>query len=229
MALIVAMVMAAAFPVSQLLRLTADGDTIAGRSSEYLFTGLGCVLALLSEKPTQSTRVMAGLRSLLAAGLVTVVLIGAVTIANTYAQLLPEASNPQGYPWMVQPDAIKGSEWAREHLGINQVFAVDAIDSQALATYGEQNTISYDAWPIFLNSTMNDTVVDTIKTEKVRYLFVDWRMTQGIPGNPGNYYFSPWEPQAGEVYSAAACRNAPEVRHHGLRAFDLPIRPYSDL
>ncbi len=197
-ALIIAMVMAAAFPASQLLRLTANGDTIAGRSSEYLFTGLGCILALLAEKRIHSDRVMTWPRSVLAAGLVTVVLIGATTIANTYSQLLPETSDPQGYPFMVQPDAITASVWAREHLGVNQVFAVDVIDSQALATYGDQDTISYAAWPIFLNPTMNAAVVGTIKAEKVRYLFVDWRMTRGIPINPGNYYFSPWEPQAGQ-------------------------------
>ena len=197
-ALIIAMVMAAAFPASQLIRLTPNGDTIAGRSSEYLFTGLGCILALLAEKRTQSTRVGTWPRSILAASLVTVVLIGATTIANTYSQLLPEVTNPQGYPFLVQPDAVKASEWAREHLGVNQAFAVSVIDSQALATYGDQDTISYNAWPIFLNSTMNDAVVDAIKTEKVRYLFVDWAMTRGIPVNPGNYYFSPWEPQAGQ-------------------------------
>jgi hypothetical protein len=196
--LIIAMAMAAAFPVSQLLRLTTDGDVVAARSSEYLFTGLGCVLALLAVTPAQSKRVMAGLRTLLAAGLVTVVLIGAATIGTPYTELLPEAANPQGYPWMVQPDAIKASEWAREHLGINQTFAVNFIDAEALATYGDQDPISYNAWPIFISTTMSDTVVNTIKTEKVRYLFVDWRMTQGIPATPGAYYFSPWEPQAGE-------------------------------
>jgi len=197
-ALIIAMAMAAAFPVSQLLRLTTDGDTLAGRSSEYLFTGLGCVLALLAENPIQSTRVRTALRTLAATGLVTAVLIGATTIANTYTELLPEVWNPHGYPWTVQPDVIRASEWARQHLGINQVFAADSIDSEALATYGEENTISYNAWPIYLSSTMNDAVVNTIKTEKVRYLFVDWQMTQGIPNTPGDYYFSPWEPQAGE-------------------------------
>jgi hypothetical protein len=197
-ALIIAMIMAAAFPASQLLRLTANGDTIAGRSSEYLFTGLGCVLALLAEKRILSDRVMTWPRGLLAAGLVTVVLIGATTIANTYSQLLPEVSNPQGYPFLVQPDAITASVWAREHLGVNRVFAVDVIDSQALATYGDQDTISYAAWPIFLNATMNAAVVDAIKAEKVRYVFVDLDMTQGIPVNPGNYYFSPWEPHAGQ-------------------------------
>jgi len=195
--LIIAMVMAAAFPVSQLLRITTDGDTIAARSSEYLFTGLGCVLALLADQAVQSKRLVAGLRAVLAAGVITVVLIGSATIGTPYLGLLPGASDPHGYPLLVQPDVIKASEWARAHLGINQVFAVGLIDSQALATYGDQDTISYNAWPIFLSSTMSHSVVAAIKTQKVRYVFVDWRMTQGVPVTPGNYYFSPWEPGAG--------------------------------
>ncbi len=31
----------------------------------------------------------------------------------------------------------------------------------------------------------------------MRYLFVDWRMTKGVPATPG-YYFSPQEPGAGQ-------------------------------
>jgi hypothetical protein len=195
--LIIAMAMAAAFPVSQLLRLTTDGDTLAARSSEYLFTGLGCILALLADQRIQSRRLVAGLRAVVAAAVITVVLVGAATIGTPYLGLLPEAANPPGYPLLVQPDVIQASEWAREHLGINQTFAVGLIDSQALATYGDQDTISYNAWPIFLSSTMSDTVVAAIKTQQIRYVFVDWRMTHGIPVTPGNYYFSPWEPAAG--------------------------------
>jgi hypothetical protein len=206
-ALIIAMVIAAAFPVSQLPRLTTEGGAISSRSSEYLFTGLGCVLGLLAEKAIRSRRAklkrmnfpaMPWLRTLVAASAVTVVLIGEASIASSYTELLPEASNPPGYPWMVQPDVIRASEWARVHLGINQHFAVGIVDSQALATYGEQDTLTESSWPIFLNTAMNDTVVNTIRTIKVRYLFVDWRMTNGIPTNPGDYYFSPWEPLSGK-------------------------------
>jgi len=112
---------------------------------------------------------------------------------------MPEPSHPQGYPWTVQPDVIAASKWARAQLGINQSFAVSVVDAEALATYGEQNTIpEQNAWPIFLADTLNKGVVDTIQEMKVRYLFVDWRMTYGIPTNPGNYYFSQWEPQSGQ-------------------------------
>jgi hypothetical protein len=204
--MVVAIAVAATFPLSLLPRLTSLGGALSSRSSEYVFSGLGCVLGLLVEEAARSRRrkrnaarvaFMRWFRTLAATGIVTAVFIGDVTIGTAYGQLLPESSHPQGYPWMVQPDVVSASEWAREHLGINQPFGVGAIDSLALAAYGEQDTVSEDiVWPIFLSQTMNETVVRTIRATGVRYLFVDWRMTKGTPSNPGNYYFSPWEPQA---------------------------------
>ena len=97
----------------------------------------------------------------------------------------------------VQPDVINASIWARKHLGINQPFAATVIDSQALATYGLQDTVDDDnVWPIFFSPTMNASVAHSIRAMGVRYVLVDWRMIEGRPLNPGNYYFSPWEPNA---------------------------------
>jgi hypothetical protein len=139
--------------------------------------------------------------------LVTLVFIGDVTIGTAFYQLLPESSHPQGYPWSVQPDVISASKWAREQLGINQRFGANKLDSLAFATYGEQTTLPENSvWPIFFGPVMNRTVLNSIKAAKVRYLFVDWRMTKGIPATPG-YYFCPEEPGAGEyeqTFPAAA-------------------------
>jgi hypothetical protein len=145
----------------------------------------------------------------IATALVTLVFIGDVTIATASYQLLPESSHPKGYPWSVQTDVISASHWAREHLGINQRFGANANDSLALASYGEQDTLMGNSvWPIFFAGVINETVVHGIKAARVRYLFVDWRMTKGVPATPG-YYFSPQEPGAGEykeAFPAAALR-----------------------
>jgi hypothetical protein len=205
--LVIAIAVAAAFPASQLPRLTAEGGDIASRSSEYLFTGLGCVLALLLEGTARPARTGPGnpqagaarrWRTPAATGMAVVILVGEATVASPYTGLLPEASDPPGYPWSVQPDVIAASVWARRHLGIDQPFAAGIVDSQALATYGEQDTVTDEAWPIFLSTTMSSEVTEAIISTKVRYLFVDWRMTDGIPSTPENYYFSPWEPQSGD-------------------------------
>jgi len=204
-AIAVAMAMAVVFPFSLLPRFAPASGALASRSSEYLFTGLACVLSLLAEQAARHQHGGARRRSmrptfarwcrtLVVAGMVTLVLLGDVTVGTTFSEVLRESSHPAGDPWIVQPDVIDASEWARVHLGINQHFAANTVDSLALATYGEQDAISGDSvWPIFFADAMNSTVVHTIRTARVSYLLADWRMTEGLPPISLGYYFSPFE------------------------------------
>jgi hypothetical protein len=136
-----------------------------------------------------------------------VIFIGDVTVGTAFYELLPEASNPRGYPWLLQPDVIRASTWARQNLGVNERFASTATDAEALATQGEQNTLAENqVWPIFFAEAMNATVVKGIRSTQVHYLLIDQRITAGVPPTPG-YYFSPAEPGAGtykHAFPAAA-------------------------
>ncbi len=135
----VAIGVAIAFPLSLMPRLAPDGVAISGRSSAYVFAGLGCAVGLLAAGATWRrhrrgrTRAAppalpwlgtAGARhaTAVATGLVTVVFIGEVTIGTAFYQRLPEPPNSQGYPWSVQPDVISASKWAREQLGHRPAF-----------------------------------------------------------------------------------------------------------
>jgi hypothetical protein len=218
----VAAAVAVAFPFSLVPRFTSSGGAVSARSAEFIFTGLGCVLALFAEQVTRrrhgarrrrlaGRRFSAWSRTLVVAGMVTLVFLGDVTVGSTFSEVLREPSHPEGDPWTVQPDVIDASKWARLNLGINQHFAANAVDSLALATYGEQDTIpDDDVWPIFFADTMNQSVVQTIRTARVRYLLVDWRMTEGPPPAGLGYYFSPYEP------FASAWKSLPSI---GLRKF----------
>lgn len=207
--MVIIMGAAAAFPFTLIPRLTPAGGAVSARTSEFIFTSLGCVLGLLIEEIPLLRRhknqpsVQRGLpdwcRTLVAAGLVTFVFFGEMSVGSVYSHFLPESAHPAGYPLTVQPDVIAASIWAREHLGIHQRFGASFIDSEALATYGDQDTVDdNDAWPIFFSSSINTTVVDTMRATGVHYILVDWRMTWSRPLNTGNYYFSPWEPGAGK-------------------------------
>jgi hypothetical protein len=211
--MVVAIVVAVLFPLSLVPRLSAYGVNLSGRSSEYVFTGLGCVLGLLvseerwnryrqQAKRGTRTGIVGWKRTAVATGLITLVFIGEVTIGTPFYELMPETSHPEGYPWLVQPDAISASIWAQEHLGTNQRFGAPILSAFALATYGEQNTLPEDdVWPIFFAKSINESVVNTIKSARVHYLFVYWQMTKGVPPTPG-YYFSAQEPGAGEYKQA---------------------------
>lgn len=209
---IFAALIAMSFPLTLLPRLTADGGAISARTSEYVFTGIGCTLGLLAIESAASRRgaatkpariinfVTRGPRgTVLLFCIVTIMFFGGITIGSSYFQLLPPSSHPTGYPWIVQPDMIIASTWARDHLGPDQPFATDDTDALALATYGDENTGQEDAvFPIFFGDSLGGMAARTIKATGVRYILVDWRMTDGIPVNPGDYYFSQWEPGAGE-------------------------------
>lgn len=206
----VAIAIAITFPFSLLPRFTSSGGAVSARSAEWVFTGLGCVLALFADQLARRRhgaprrlslppKFATWCRTLVVTGMVTLVFLGDVTVGTTYSELLRESSHPKGDPWTVQPDVIEASEWARVHLGIDQHFAANAIDSLALATYGEQDTVSDDSvWPIFFADTLNPTVVHTIRADRVSYLLVDWRMAEGPPPAALGYYFSPYEASVSE-------------------------------
>ncbi len=227
--LAVAAIIAISFPFTLLPRLTAVGGSLSARTSEYVFMGLGCTLGLLAIEPamsrlrvsgrTTSRRgaqgrlnhalgilfrpadfVLAGWRGTLAlTALVVVVFFGEITLGNSYLHLLPPSSKPSGFPWVVQPDVISASIWARDHLGVDQPFATDFIDSLALATYGDENTEPEDfIYPIFFGDSLAGVPAQLIRKSGTRYILVDWRMTYGLPSDPGDFYFSQWEPQAND-------------------------------
>jgi hypothetical protein len=216
--MIIAVALAIAYPLSLIPRLTPGGVAISGRSSEWVFAGLGCVLGLFAEASALQSRGNSNRLNKLLGRLsktpiiicsITIVFIGNITIGTPFYQRLPEESNPPGYPWSVQPDAIAASIWTRKHLGVNQRIGTDATNAVVLATYGDQDTLAEeDAWPIFFATTMNESVVREIRADKLRYVLLDWRMTLGVPPSPG-YYFSPQETNSGietQPFPAVALR-----------------------
>ncbi len=208
-ALLVAAGVAALYPLSLIPRLAPDGVAISGRSSEYLYAGLGCILGMVAAMASGPAarqhqtrwlrwlfRLVPGKRraGLAVTAVLTVVFLGGVTVGTPYNKLLPEPANPVGYPSAVQPDVFAAAAWARTNLGPGRTFATDALDAPVLGSFGEQNPISENlAFPIFFSSTMSQAVVHDIRSAGVDYIFVDTRMSLGTPINP-SYYFSPYEP-----------------------------------
>jgi len=239
---LVAIAVALAYPASLVPRFAPTGVGISGRSTEYIYFGLACVIGMLAAgvpRPGARSRLIRATRAVatalsnpaVAAGLVTVVFVGNVTIGTAFYQRLPESRDPSGYPWSVQADVITAAGWAQAHLGRNQPFGANAIDSLALATYGAQDPAPpSDVWPIFFSQEINSEVVNDIKSTGVRFLLINWRMTRGVPPTPG-YYFSPYEPDAGkydapfpaaslEKFETGDCMDV-IYRSEGLRILDV--------
>ena len=217
--LAVAAIIAISFPFTLLPRFTSVGGSISARTSEYVFMGLGCTLGLLAVEPAlprlgASNRLYCALSklfrpidrvlaswqgTLVMAAMVIVIFFGGVSVGTSYPGLLPPPSNPSGYPSIIQPDVIRASIWARDHLGVSQPFATNVVDSQALATYGDENTEPQEEiYAIFFGDSLAGLPAQLIKESGTQYILVDWRMTYGPASSSGEYYFSQWEPQAGD-------------------------------
>ena len=201
----VATIIAISFPFTLLPRLTADGGAISARTSEFVFTALGCTLGLLMENVARSTRIgiqrakslapIGGLRILLATLLLSLVLVGEVSIGNSFFALLP--AEGVGFSPYVQPYMINAANWSRQHLGAYQTFATDATNQLALGTYGEENPANVNViYPIFFTASMNSMVVNMIKANHIYYLLLDWLETEELPVRPGGSYYSSLEPDA---------------------------------
>lgn len=201
----VAMIIAISFPFTLLPRLTLAGGAISGRTSEFVFTALGCTLGLLMEPIARSTRIgiqrakslapVGGLRTLFATLLLSLVMVGQVSIGNSFYALLPAQS--AGFPVYVQPYMIKAADWSRQHLGTHQTFATDATNQLALGAYGEENPADVNIiYPMFFTATMDSMVVDVIKSNHIHYVLLDQLMTEEPPVRPGGSYYSSLEPDA---------------------------------
>ena len=209
----VATALAMAYPLTLAPRLASNGVGISGRSSEYVYTGLGCVIGLLFAAAASKWYAwrtnLEGERAdprhkwrdsfiptCVAAALVTVVFVGNVTVGTRSQERLPEGAHPQHYERTLQPDVIAASRWALQHLGPNQMFGANNIDSWALGTYGDQDIADPPLlWPVFFAESFNSDVVNDIKNLRLRFVLVNWRMTRAAPEVPDEY-IDPTEPEA---------------------------------
>ena len=141
----VATLLAITFPFTLLPRLTAYGSAISGRTAEFIFTAIGCVVGLLvvdavhsdSIRVQRSRNLVRASGTLLATLLLSLVFVGQVSIGNSFYTLLPD-DGKEGFAAFVEPSMISVAKWSEQHLGTHQIFATDATNQLALAVYGEK-------------------------------------------------------------------------------------------
>lgn len=200
-----AAIISISFPFTLLPRLTPDGGAISARTSEFVFTALGCTLGPLVEDVARSTPIglhrvksfapVGRLRTLLAMLLLSLVLVGQVSIGNPFFTLLP--AEGEGFPIYVQPYMINAANWSRQHLGEYQTFATDSTDQLALGTYGDENPANVNViYPIFFTASMDSMVVNMIKANHIHYVLLNQLATEELQVGPGASYYSSLEPDA---------------------------------
>jgi hypothetical protein len=176
---------ALAYPASLGLHLIPDGGELANRASEFIFAGLGAVLALGVDRAWPARR--AGRpRVTMAAGWLSVVISGGVLLGWPPQLLLPG-------PYMVGADSrsvdavsVAAAVWVRDRLGPGNRFAADRTNRNLLGTYGGQEPVSdYNdgtvTAQVFLSPTFDDADRSILRQGNVRYLLVDRRLSTALP------------------------------------------------
>jgi len=181
------------YPATLLLRFTGGGWEISNRTSEFLFIGIGLLVAL-TLTDLKLTHWLHTLRKTLAMPALVMIFLGAIVIGWSPWMRLK-------WPYLVvadyrsiEPQGMQAAYWAKATLGRYNVMAGDRINNMLMAGLGEQNTISGNGFTtagIFLKARLDKSELDVLRRAQIRYLVVDRRLSTAFPKY--GYYFQSWE------------------------------------
>ncbi len=190
------------YPLLLPLRFIGSAAETANRSTEFVFAGVGVVVAvaLLQARLRPRLQVAPGARAGLAAALATVIVLGGVAVSWQYSERLPESRAAAAVPYELGAQAVAADHWADRTLGPGRRFASDFLDHLGLATYGRQRplwapTDGVSAWEIMAPMNVDALVRGAIRDGRVEYVLVDEALTRGVPAS--GFYFDKGEPLSG--------------------------------
>jgi hypothetical protein len=174
-----------AYPLAIMFRLTRSGWEIGNRMGPYAFLGVGVVLAIVV-----STLMQRDTRHWLRASAIglsaTIVLIGGIISSEGPRILVPARYKVSADAASIEPMGVEAAAWTKDWLGPGRRFAADRVNRLLLSGYGRQlvsTTLQhgYDAGVILAASELGQNEIDLISKLGLDYLFVDLRLTTGLP------------------------------------------------
>lgn len=202
------------------LRFTSAGQETANRSSEYLFIGIGLVVAMMltgggrdahiNSFGAKNRRILdrlgswrrfSGATAVAAFGVCSVMFIGGVAVSWSYAERLPPPLRASGVPAPPTPDVIASARWILSEFGPYHRVATDITTGLAFDTFGEQNVQSgasngSHVWRIFEPSRMTGSVYRELVTSRVNFVVVQRQLTEGLSPVSGAPVYDAGEPSA---------------------------------
>jgi hypothetical protein len=184
--LMIALALAAcAFPLTLLARLTRVGAEVSSRTPEFLYLGIGIIVALALGSLTYRGR--RGIFQTAAA----VVMLSVLVIGGVLVGLPPWARLPGPYlvsadGRSVETEGIAAAEWARDVLGPGNVFVADRVNRILMSTYGQQNLVTtYETRlpvrALYLSPDVGPRVREIVTKGGIQYLVVDRRLSTAPP------------------------------------------------
>ncbi len=197
--MLAALLLALAYPLLLPLRFVGSAAETANRSTEFLFLGLGVVLASVC------VRLRAGeadrVRGSFAAALTAIVILaGGVAVSWQYSERLPQDPSRPGVAHEVSADALGAYEWAASTLGPGRRFSSDFLDQLGLAAIARERPLygpvdGIRNWQVMAAASVEGRVRAAIEQGRVQFVLVDRRLGEGIPTS--GFYFDKGEPHAG--------------------------------
>lgn len=177
--------------LSLALRLTSSGWETGNRLSEFVFLGVGFVLAIgvtehwLSGKNSRRRMLMLIIS-------ITTIFLGGVIAGFPPSWRLPGPYIANALTRSIESQGVSAAEWARIFLGPDNRIGGDRTNELLMGSYGEQHIVhslndGVDVEWILFAPTIERNEIDSIQLIRLRYLIVDNRL-RVLPQLATNYY-----------------------------------------
>jgi Family of unknown function (DUF6541) len=189
---------ALAYPATLPLRLTISGVAVVGRAPEFLFIGIGFVLAVAAEALWRDRRPW--LKVPLFSAYTAVIVAGGIA-----AGWPPPASRLPG-PYLVEadtrsiePQGVSDAQWTHEFLGSGNRMIADWINGHLNAAYGDQQVMtsssdSLNVAAVVFAPQLGPDERAILRRGQIRYILTDLRLSRALPQT--GFYFDGLEPDA---------------------------------
>jgi len=178
-------VLACAFPLTVIFRLSASAWEIGNRLGPHVHLGVAPLVAIAIAGAWQG-RSTSAWRAMAVGAAITVTLAGGVFTAWGGPVELPRRYRVIADQLSVEPMGIEAAQWTKTWLGPDRRFVADRINRILLTTYGEQQVVTQlndeidTSWLLFGEKLGSDEM-DALKEASVDYLLIDMRLTQALP------------------------------------------------
>jgi hypothetical protein len=173
------------FPVTLAAHLTPAGAEVAARTPEFLYLGIGVMVALalagLSFRGRLGSFQAGGV--MLAIG---VLVVGGVIVGLPGWARLPGPYLVSADGRSVESEGIAAAEWARQVLGPHNVIVADRVNSILMSTYGQQELVTtYETRlpvrQLYLSRTIGTAQRQIVHDGHISYLVIDRRLSTALP------------------------------------------------
>lgn len=187
-------VVGAVYPATLAMRLTSAGTESSNRASEFVFLGLGALIALGVVEAWMLAPADGRARRLRALGFAlagTVTFLGGVVVGWPPYDRLPGPYLPGGDSRSVSPAGLAAASWARGHLNGGRL-AGDLTTNLLLGSYGRldpQGGVvgSLPVAQLFTTPAFGPRDRKIVEGDKLHYLAVDLRLAESAPASGSDF------------------------------------------